>query len=124
HDERVAGRLRRSLVELFPALDGIAFTHHWGGVLGVPRDLLPGVGYDRETGFAWGGGYTGQGVATANAAGRTLADLILGRDSDLVRLPWVDHRSRSWEPEPLRWLGAHSFTSVAHITDAIDRRRG
>ncbi|HEY8546815.1 MAG TPA: FAD-dependent oxidoreductase, partial [Acidimicrobiales bacterium] len=41
-DPSAADRLRRGLVELFPALDGIAVTHHWGGVLGVPRDLLPG----------------------------------------------------------------------------------
>jgi glycine/D-amino acid oxidase-like deaminating enzyme len=69
HNARVAARLRRVLVRLFPTLDGIGFSHHWGGVLGVPRDLLPGIGYDRETGFAWAGGYTGQGVAAANAAG-------------------------------------------------------
>lgn len=108
HDDRVAKRLRRTLVELFPALDGIGVTHHWGGVLGVPRDLLPGIGFDRATGFAWAGGYTGQGVAAANAAGRGLADLIRGVDSDLVRLPWVGHRSRPWEREPLRWLGVHT----------------
>jgi glycine/D-amino acid oxidase-like deaminating enzyme len=123
-DQRVARRLERTLVELFPVLDGITFTHHWGGVLGVPRDLLPGVGFDRATGFAWGGGYTGQGVASANAAGRTLADLIRGVDSDLVRLPWVGHRSRRWEPEPLQWLGVHAYASGAHVIDAVDRRRG
>jgi glycine/D-amino acid oxidase-like deaminating enzyme len=122
-DERVAGRLRRMLVRLFPALAGIGFTHHWGGVLGVPRDLLPGIGYDPATGFAWGGGYTGQGVAAANAAGRGLADLVLGVDSDLTRLPWVGHRSRPWEREPVRWLGVHAFASLAHATDWRDRRR-
>jgi glycine/D-amino acid oxidase-like deaminating enzyme len=124
HNARVGARLRRMLVRLFPTLDGIGFTHHWGGVLGVPRDLLPGIGYDRETGFAWAGGYTGQGVAAANAAGRGLADLVRGVDSDLTRLPWVGHRSRPWEPEPLRWLAVHTVASLAHITDARDRRRG
>ncbi|HKA83067.1 MAG TPA: FAD-binding oxidoreductase [Acidimicrobiales bacterium] len=124
HNGRVAARLRRVLVRLFPSLEGIGFSHHWGGVLGVPRDLLPGIGYDRETGFAWAGGYTGQGVAAANAAGRGLADLIRGVDSDLTRLPWVGHRSRRWEPEPVRWLSVHAVTSVAHLTDARDRRRG
>jgi glycine/D-amino acid oxidase-like deaminating enzyme len=112
------------LVQLFPALDGIGFTHDWGGVLGVPRDLLPGIGYDRATGFAWGGGYTGQGVASANAAGRGLADLIRGVDSDLTRLPWVGHRSRPWEGEPRRWLGVHTYASLGHLTDAKDRLRG
>jgi glycine/D-amino acid oxidase-like deaminating enzyme len=123
-DPRIEARLRTSLVRLFPALEGIGFSHHWGGVLGVPRDLLPGIGFDRAGGFAWAGGYNGQGVASANAAGRGLADLILGVDSDLTRLPWVDHRSRRWEPEPFRWLGVHAVIAAGHVTDAVDRRRG
>ena len=98
--------LHRILVELFPALAAVAITHTWGGPLGVPRDWFPSVGLDRATGLAWGGGYVGDGVAAANLAGRTLADLILERDTDLVTLPWVRHRSPSWEPEPLRWLGS------------------
>ncbi|HKE77470.1 MAG TPA: FAD-binding oxidoreductase [Acidimicrobiales bacterium] len=122
-NRRVADRLRAALVRLFPALDGIRVTHQWGGVLGVPRDLLPGIGYDPATGFAWGGGYTGQGVAASNAAGRGLADLIRGVDSDLTRLPWAGHRSRRWEPEPLRWLGVHAATTGGHITDWWESRR-
>ncbi len=49
---------------------------------------------------------------------------IRGVDSDLVRLPWVGHRSKQWEREPLRWLGVHTVASLAHVTDAIDTRRG
>lgn len=124
HLERLATRLRSALERLFPALVGIRITHDWGGVLGVPRDLLPGIGYDRTTGFAWGGGYTGQGVAAANAAGRGIADLVLGRDTDETRLPWVGHRSRRWEPEPLPWLGVHAMTTMGRLTDLRDRRRG
>ncbi len=60
-----------------------------------------------RTGIAWAGGYVGDGVSTTNLAGRTIADLVLGRDSDLVRLPWVGHVSPRWEPEPLRWLGVN-----------------
>jgi glycine/D-amino acid oxidase-like deaminating enzyme len=122
-EERVARRLQRRLVELFPELRGIGVTHRWGGVLGVPRDLLPGVGYDRASGVAWADGYTGQGVAAANAAGRALADLIRGVDSDLVHLPWVGHRSRPWEPEPRAWLGVHAALTAAHTTDGLDRLR-
>ena len=122
-DPRIARRLQRTLVELFPELRGIGVTHRWSGVLGVPRDLLPGVGYDRAAGFAWGGGYTGQGVAAANAAGRALADLIRGIDSDLVHLPWVGHRSRPWESEPRPWLGVHAVAGAAHVTDRLDRFR-
>jgi glycine/D-amino acid oxidase-like deaminating enzyme len=123
-DERIAGLLRTSLGQLFPPLRDIGVTHTWSGIMGIPRDQLPGIGYDRSTGFAWAGGYSGQGVASANAAGRGLADLILGIDSPETRLPWVGHRSRRWEPEPLRWLGIHAYRALARLADAAGRRRG
>ena len=75
-----------SLFELLPQLGGVEITHYWGGVLGIPRDWRPSVGYDREHGVAWAGGYVGEGVAAANLAGRTLAQLITGDDSELARL--------------------------------------
>ena len=84
-NEAVFARLRGSLVAMFPALDGVAFTHSWGGAVAAPRDWHASVGLDRATGLAWAGGYVGDGVSTANLAGRTLADLITGRDSELVR---------------------------------------
>jgi len=46
--------------------------------VGVPRDWHSSVGYERESGIAWAGGYVGDGVSTTNLAGRTLADLIVG----------------------------------------------
>ena len=122
--ERVARRLRDRLTQLFPALSGIGVSHHWSGVLGIARDLRPSVGIDRATGRARAGGYFGAGVAIANLAGRTLADLITGRATDRTRLPWVDHRSRAWEPEPVRWLGVHAATTAAHAADHLDRRHG
>ncbi len=85
--------LRQTLTELFPALAGARFTHAWGGPLGIPRDWHSSVGFDQAGGLAWAGGYVGDGVATTNLAGRTLADLITGADTALVRLPWVGHRS-------------------------------
>jgi glycine/D-amino acid oxidase-like deaminating enzyme len=104
-------------------LSGVKITHHWGGVLGIPRDFRPSVGLDRATGMAWAGGYVGSGVAASNAAGRTLADLITKTDSDLVRLPWVGHRNRPWEPEPLRWLGVHAVTSLVRLADRVENLR-
>jgi glycine/D-amino acid oxidase-like deaminating enzyme len=98
--------LRRTAREWFPALRGARFTHAWGGPLAMPRDWMPTMSYDPAEGVATARGYTGQGVATANLSGRTISDLILGRDTDVTRLPTVNHRPRSWEPEPLRWLGA------------------
>jgi glycine/D-amino acid oxidase-like deaminating enzyme len=116
--------LARTLAEFFPSLAGVEITHSWGGALGVPRDWCPSVGLDRRTGLAWAGGYVGDGVSTTNLAGRTLADLVTGADSDLVRLPWVDHRSPKWEPEPLRWLGVNAARWATAAADRTERHRG
>ena len=75
--------LAATLRDLLPAVGFPRITHRWGGALGVPRDWYSSVGLDRATGLAWGGGYVGDGVTTSFLAGRTLADLILGRDSEL-----------------------------------------
>jgi glycine/D-amino acid oxidase-like deaminating enzyme len=105
HDE-THEMLRRTAKEWFPTIEGARFTHAWGGPLAMPRDFMPTMSYDPAEGVATARGYTGQGVATANLSGQTLADLILGRDTDVTGLPSVNHEPRIWEPEPLRWLGA------------------
>jgi glycine/D-amino acid oxidase-like deaminating enzyme len=109
---------------LLPGTRDVAITHRWGGPLGLPRDWHPSVGLDRRAGLAWAGGYVGDGVGTANLAGRTMADLVLNRDTELTRLPWVGHCSRRWEPEPLRWLGANALRWVASSADAAETRAG
>jgi glycine/D-amino acid oxidase-like deaminating enzyme len=116
--------LRRSLVDLFPAVRDARITHAWGGPIGIPRDWFSGVRYDRSTGMGWAGGYVGDGVSTANLAGRTLTDLVLRRDTDIVHLPWVQHESPEWEPEPLRWLACNLAVRMMGSADAAERRRG
>jgi glycine/D-amino acid oxidase-like deaminating enzyme len=123
-DPGVFAGLRATLLDLFPGLRGHAFTHAWGGPLGIARDWHAGVGLDRKTGLAWAGGYVGDGVGTSNLAGRTLADLVLGRDTELTRLPWVGHRSPRWEPEPLRWLGVNAGLRAMTTADAEERLTG
>ncbi|MER6445727.1 NAD(P)/FAD-dependent oxidoreductase [Streptomyces venezuelae] len=109
--------LRDLLFSFFPALTGTEITHAWSGVLGVPRDWCATVTLDRTTGVGWAGGYVGSGVATANLAGRTLRDLVLGESTELTALPWVDHRVRRWEPEPLRWLGVQALYAAYREAD-------
>jgi glycine/D-amino acid oxidase-like deaminating enzyme len=120
----VFAALRRTLGELFPAVADAAVTHSWGGPLGIPRDWCASAGLDCSTGLGWAGGYVGDGVSTTNLAGRTLADLVLGTDSDLTRLPWVNHRSRSWEAEPLRWLGINAGIRIMSWADRQEARTG
>lgn len=114
--------LRDILVRFFPRLAGVRVEHAWSGVLGVPRDWCATVALDRATGLGWAGGYVGSGVAAANLAARTLCDLVQ-QDSgqagatELTTLPWVNHKVRKWEPEPLRWLGVRGMYATYHAAD-------
>jgi glycine/D-amino acid oxidase-like deaminating enzyme len=122
-NDSVRMRLQHTIAERFPAAASAAITHHWGGPLGVPRDWCCAVHYDHATGFGWAGGYTGHGVVTSNVLGRTLADLVLRRESDLVSLPWVGHASPRWEPEPLRFLASRAIVSTLGSADRAEDRR-
>ncbi len=129
--------LRRYLFgELFPQLKNVRITHGWGGNLGMSRRFKPHMLCDRSNGIALSGGYGGEGVGASNLGGRTLADLILERDTELVRQPWVIPHAglaalRAWEPEPCRWLGynaiirsfVHEDQTLANPTSAPWRRK-
>jgi len=124
HDGAVAtatvAQLGRILRRMFPATAEAGLDHAWCGVLGVPRDWCATVTMDPRTGLGWAGGYTGHGVAAANLAGRTLADLVRGVPSPLTMLPWVGHRSPRWEPEPARWAGVHGLYALYRAADRLE----
>jgi glycine/D-amino acid oxidase-like deaminating enzyme len=103
HAETIA-LIQRSVIEWFPALDGIRFTHAWGGPVGMPIDWTPAVRFDAGSRIGFAGGYTGQGVSTSNLAGQMLAGMITGRTTGFEALPFAQRRSPNWIPEPLRWL--------------------
>lgn len=123
-DEGFASVLRETLVELFPQLKEIEIAAHWGGPVAIPRDMFASVQFDRFTRHGSAGGYVGDGVTTTNLAGRTLAALVLDRSDDLLSLPWVNHHSPRWEPEPLRWLGVNAVLSLNAAADRKESRTG
>ncbi len=118
--ERTIAALTTLLREFFPATADVPIAHGWAGVLGVPRDWAATVGLDAATGIGWAGGYVGTGVTATNLAGRTLADLVLHRDTDLVHLPWVGHRAKRWEIEPLRWLAVNAIYTAYRAADRAE----
>ena len=109
--------LYKILTTLLPQTRKLRIEHSWCGVLGVPRDWCTTTGLDPKTRIGWAGGYVGLGVSSSNLAGRTLSDLVLGNDSGLTKLPWVNRSVRKWEPEPFRWLGVHSMYQLYRIAD-------
>lgn len=123
-DARTHEMLRRFARDWFPCLEDARFTHAWGGPLGMPRDWMPNVLYERETGIASARGYTGHGVSASNLAGRTLADLLGDRRSPLTELPIAGHLSPLWEPEPFRWLGVRYVQRAMARLDEIGEKTG
>ncbi len=119
-DPATVAALTDVLRRMFPAAGSAAIAHAWCGVLGVPRDWCATVTYNPASGLGWAGGYTGVGVAASNLAGRTLADLVLAEPSPLTALPWVGHRSRSWEPEPARWAGVQGLYALYRLADRLE----
>ena len=124
-DPRVHGGLRKLIREWFPEVKNHVFTHAWGGPLGISRDWHPHVNFDPSTGLASAGGYVGDGVTTSYLAGATLASLILDTKNEFTELPFVNHQSRLWEREPIRWLAVNAgllAMSVADREESITRR--
>lgn len=117
--QRAVDQLTAILHSMFPAARSTRIAHAWCGVLGVRRNWTPSIAFDRASGTGRAGAYVGNGVTTTNLAGRTMADLITGNDSDLTDLPWINTTSRRWEPEPFRWVGAQL---VYALYRAADRR--
>jgi glycine/D-amino acid oxidase-like deaminating enzyme len=108
--------LRNRMRTWFPQLQGVRFTHAWGGPLAVTRDWMPTFINDPSNGVVSYHGYAGQGVAPSNLAGRMLADAVTGvTDSPLLDLPLAKHQARAWEPEPFRWIG------VRYVQTALGR---
>lgn len=122
--EKIHSHLERELKTIFPTLGGYRITHRWGGALGVTRDWMASVTLDPVTKFAQAGGYVGDGVGTSHLAGKTLADLILGRQSAESKLCFVNHQSPSWEIEPLRFSAARGAMFAAGLADQIEGTTG
>lgn len=119
HHQRSHELLRETLIDILPVLGehDVGFTHRWGGVLAIPRDWTPGLRYSRRLGEGVLGGYVGEGVAAANLAGRTMAELIVGENTERTSLPWVGVRSPTWEPEPLRFMGVRASRNILARAD-------
>ncbi len=118
--------IRDILVSFFPVLENTKIDRCWGGVLGVGRDMAAFVHYDPSSKVGWAGGYVGNGVAASNLAGRTLADLLLGLETERVSTPWVRTSGnplkdfKHWEPEPIRWLGVQGIRTILGISDWLE----
>jgi glycine/D-amino acid oxidase-like deaminating enzyme len=105
--------LKRSLVETFPALEGIRFTSAWGGTMAFTRDFTPRIGALGDAGnLFFGLGYCGEGVVMSQLAGRILAAFVAGDAGAFQALPFVGSEPPWVGFEPLRTLGVKAMEAA------------
>jgi glycine/D-amino acid oxidase-like deaminating enzyme len=115
HDDnqRIFADLERDITRIFPGLRGIGIADRWGGPVSVPIDMAPAIGFVGDRRAAYSLGCVGHGVSMTHLNGRTIADLLLEKDTDLTRVWFVGRRTLPWPPEPLRFAASHAIRGCA-----------
>jgi len=121
----IFAELKGDVRELFPALKDVRFTHEWGGPVSVPLDMAPAIGYAGDKNVVYSLGAVGHGVSMTHLNGRTVADLILERKTDLTDVFFVNRRMIPWPPEPMRYLAGKAILGYMHWEDRqYDAQKG
>jgi glycine/D-amino acid oxidase-like deaminating enzyme len=107
HDEsdETFGRLAQHFFTAFPQLEGVRFSHRWGGAIDTCSRFSVFFGTTHGGKVAYAAGYTGLGVAATRFGGRVALDLVDGRDTEATRLRYVREKPTPFPPEPLRSVG-------------------
>ncbi len=116
-NDRVFADLERDVVQLFPTLAGVRFTHRWGGPVSVTTQMVPAIGFIGDKRAVYSVGCVGHGVSLTHLNGQTIADLILERTTDLTDVWFVNRRVVPWPPEPLRYAVSKAILGYLHAED-------
>jgi glycine/D-amino acid oxidase-like deaminating enzyme len=122
-NDRIFADLERDIVRLFPSLRGVAIADRWGGPVSVPMDMAPAIGFAGDRRAIYSLGCVGHGVSMTHLNGRTIADLLLEKDSDLTRAWFVGRRTIPWPPEPLRFAASHAIRGYMRLEDWAYERK-
>lgn len=114
--------LAEHFFSIFPQLDGLRFTHRWGGVIDTTSRFTPMFGTAMGGKLAYAVGYTGLGVGSTRWGARVALDLALGHETERTRLAMVRQKPVPFPPEPLRSLGVRLTRSALAREDATGRR--
>jgi glycine/D-amino acid oxidase-like deaminating enzyme len=104
-DQRMATfrKLAAHFFETFPQLEGLRFTHRWGGAIDTCSRFCVMFGTAHRGKTAYAVGYTGLGVGATRFGARVALDLVDGADNERTRLQLVRSKPLPFPPEPLRW---------------------
>jgi glycine/D-amino acid oxidase-like deaminating enzyme len=123
HDATFA-TLSQHFFTTFPQLEGLRFTHRWGGAIDTSSrfSVFFGLAHGGRTAYALG--YTGLGVAAARFGARVALDLLDGRETEATRLRYVRSKPVPFPPEPLRWAAIQLTRNRLAAADRREGRRG
>jgi glycine/D-amino acid oxidase-like deaminating enzyme len=125
-DQREATQrmLAEHFLATFPQLEGIRFTHRWGGAIATTTRFTATWGTAHDSRLAWVAGYTGLGVAASRFGARVALDLLDGTATERTELSMVRRPPFPFPPEPLRWAGVQLTRRALARADRRDGRRG
>lgn len=125
HDQDVSvfDQLERHIQRVYPSLRGVRIADRWGGPVSVPLDMAPAIGFVGDERVVYSLGCMGHGVSLTQLNGRTIADLMLGRKTDLTSVFFVKRKTLPWPPEPLRLVLSQAIRGYLRGEDAwYDRK--
>ena len=120
--ERTHTTLARNFLDMFPQLEGIRFTHRFGGPIDTCTRFCVTFGTAFAGTVSYALGFTGLGVGASRFGAQVALDLVDGRDTELTRLELVRSRPRPFPPEPLRYLGITMTRRALARADRTGRR--
>ena len=124
-DQRPAtfAKLAAHFFETFPQLEGLSFSHTWGGVIDTCTRFCAFFGTAMAGRLAYAAGYTGLGVGASRFGARVLLDLLSGQRTELTELEMVRTRPLPFPPEPVRAAGINLTRWSLDRADGNDGRR-
>jgi glycine/D-amino acid oxidase-like deaminating enzyme len=122
-DEHFA-RLSQHFFTNFPQLQGLHFTHRWGGAIDTCSRFAVFFGTAHGGRVAYATGYTGLGVCASRFGARVALDLLDGRRSEATTLRYVRRKPVPFPPEPLRWAVIQLTRNRLAAADRREGRRG
>jgi len=122
--EATFATLSQHFFTTFPQLEGLRFTHRWGGAIDTCSRFSVFFGTALDGRVAYAAGYTGLGVGASRFGARVAVDLLAGRDTEATSLRFVRTRPLPFPPEPLRWAVIQLTRNRLADADRRDGRRG
>jgi glycine/D-amino acid oxidase-like deaminating enzyme len=115
--------LSRHFFETFPQLEGLRFTHRWGGVIDTCTRFCAFYGVAMGKRVAYAAGFTGLGVGASRFAADVMLDLLAGRRTERTELEMVRRRPLPFPPEPFRYVGIELTRWSLARADSHDGKR-